>query len=239
MIIKDINLINFGKFNHQSVSLKPGLNIVYGENEAGKTTLHTFIRAMLFGLEKQRGKTSSKDLYTKYEPWDNPSNYQGMMRIETNGVTYRIERNFNKERKVFQVINEDTGKILSEEEIEELFAGLDEKCYYNTISISQLGSGTDKELEGILKNYAANIGSTKSMEIDIKKAFADLDEQKKQINREAKITEEDIIRKSILNTKEQLEISDAEQQGIIQLWMPNAWRNWQNRMREKSPYIRM
>ena len=215
MIIKDINLINFGKFNHQSVSLKPGLNIVYGENEAGKTTLHTFIRAMLFGLEKQRGKTSSKDLYTKYEPWDNPSNYQGMMRIETNGVTYRIERNFNKERKVFQVINEDTGKILSEEEIEELFAGLDEKCYYNTISISQLGSGTDKELEGILKNYAANIGSTKSMEIDIKKAFADLDEQKKQINREAKITEEDIIRKSILNTKEQLEISDAEQQGII------------------------
>lgn len=215
MIIKDINLINFGKFNHQSVSLKPGLNIVYGENEAGKTTLHTFIRAMLFGLEKQRGKTSSKDLYTKYEPWDNPSNYQGMMRIESDGVTYRIERNFNKDRKVFQVINEDTGKILSEEEIEELFAGLDEKCYYNTISISQLGSGTDKELEGILKNYAANIGSTKSMEIDIKKAFADLDEQKKQINREAKITEEDIIRKSILNTKEQLEISDAEQQGII------------------------
>ncbi len=215
MIIKDMNLINFGKFNHQSVSLKPGLNIIYGENEAGKTTLHTFIRAMLFGIERQRGKASVNDLYVKYEPWENPANYQGNMRIETDGVTYRIERNFNKEHRLFQVINEDTGKILTEDEIDQLFAGLDEKCYYNTISISQLGSSTDKELEGILKNYAANIGSTKSMEIDIKKAFADLDNQKKKINAEYKISEEDIIRKSIFNAQEQLEVSEAEQQGIV------------------------
>ena len=54
MIIKDIRLTNFGKFNHKMVTLEPGLNIVYGENEAGKTTLHTFIRGMLFGIEKQR-----------------------------------------------------------------------------------------------------------------------------------------------------------------------------------------
>ena len=57
MIIKDIRLTNFGKFNHKMVTLEPGLNIVYGENEAGKTTLHTFIRGMLFGIEKQRGRT--------------------------------------------------------------------------------------------------------------------------------------------------------------------------------------
>ena len=89
MIIKDIRLTNFGKFNHKMVTLEPGLNIVYGENEAGKTTLHTFIRGMLFGIEKQRGKASGKDLYTKYEPWENPANYHGMMRIESDGVTYR------------------------------------------------------------------------------------------------------------------------------------------------------
>lgn len=215
MIIRDMNLINFGKFNHQSVSLKPGLNIVYGENEAGKTTLHTFIRAMLFGLERQRGKASANDLYSRYEPWDNPDNYQGNMVIENDGVAYRIERKFNKEHKSFQVINEDTGNILSEEEIDQLFAGLDEKCYYNTISISQLGSGTDKELEEILKNYATNMGSTKSMDIDMKKAIADLDEQKKRISSENRISEEDIIRKSISNAQEQLEVSEVEQQGIV------------------------
>lgn len=215
MIIKDIQLTNFGKFNHKMVSLEPGVNIVYGENEAGKTTLHTFIRGMLFGIEKQRGKASSKDLYTKYEPWENPANYQGMMRIENNGVNYRIERNFNKDHKSFKVVDEDQGRELSETEIEELFAGLDESCYYNTISISQLGSVTDKELESILKNYAANLGATKSMEIDIKEVYADLDAQRKKIIADNKISEEDVIIREIKNEKDQLEISEREQHTII------------------------
>lgn len=215
MIIKDMQLTNFGKFNHKTLSLEPGVNIIYGENEAGKTTLHTFIRGMLFGIEKQRGKASGKDLYTKYEPWENPSNYQGTMRIENDGVSYRVERNFNKDNKFFRVINEDLGKELSENEIEGLFSGLDEGCYYNTISISQLGSVTDKELEVILKNYAANLGSTKSMEIDIKEAFENLDNQRRKIMSENKIGEEEIIVKAIKNATEQLEISEGEQHTII------------------------
>ena len=215
MIIKEIQLTNFGKFNHKNVSLEPGLNIIYGENEAGKTTLHTFIRGMLFGIEKQRGKASGRDVYSKYEPWENPSNYQGIMRIENDGTNYRIERNFNREHRLFRVINEDEGIKLTEEQIEELFAGLDESCYYNTKSISQLGSVTDKELEVILKNYAANLGATKSMEIDIKEAFSDLDIQKKKIITENKIGEEDIIKKSVKLTTEQLEITEREQHKII------------------------
>lgn len=79
---------------------------------------------MLFGIEKQRGKASGKDLYSKYEPWENPSNYQGVMRIENDGVTYRIERNFNRQNKSFKVINEDAGVELSSEEIDHLFMGL-------------------------------------------------------------------------------------------------------------------
>lgn len=215
MIIKDIQLTNFGKFHHKVMPLEPGLNIIYGENEAGKTTIHTFIRGMLFGIEKQRGKASGKDLYSKYEPWEEPSNYQGMMRIENDGITYRVERNFNRQNKSFKVINEDDGVELSSSEIDHLFMGLDENCYYNTISISQLGSVTDKELEVILKNYAANLGTTKSMEIDIKAAFADLDSQKKRIIQDNKIGEEEIIEKSLRNVKEQLEVSEQEQQAII------------------------
>ena len=53
MIIKDIQLTNFGKFNHKYISLEPGLNIIYGENEAGKTTLHTFIRGLKSKEERQ------------------------------------------------------------------------------------------------------------------------------------------------------------------------------------------
>ena len=41
MIIKDIRLINFGKFHDTEIHFERGLNIVYGENEAGKTTINS------------------------------------------------------------------------------------------------------------------------------------------------------------------------------------------------------
>ena len=137
------------------------------------------------------------------------------MRIESNGVDYRIERNFNRQNKSFKVINEDLGRELTQDEIDKLFTGLDESCYYNTISISQLGSVTDKELENILKNYAANLGSTKSMEIDIKEAFTDLDAQKKKIATDNRIGEEYDVERCIYTVKEQLEVSEREQHAII------------------------
>lgn len=215
MIIKELELINFGKFHNKTVRFDQGMNIIYGENEAGKTTLHTFIRGMLFGIEKQRGKASANDIYSKYEPWDDPTNYQGKMRIEQNGKNYRIERFFNKNNKRFAVIDEDEGRELTEDEISTLLSGLNEACYYNTISISQLGSATSKELEYILKSYAANLGATKSMEIDIKEAFADLDKQRKKIITENKVGQDQEVDRALKNAIEKLEISEDEQNKIV------------------------
>ncbi len=215
MIIKELDIINFGKFSHQHVDFDKGMNIVYGENEAGKTTIHTFIRGMLFGIEKQRGKASSKDVYSKYEPWSDPTNYQGKMRIEQNGVNYRIERIFHKNNKLFKVIDEDRGVELTRDEIDVLLAGIDEKCYYNTISISQLGSVTDNELELILKNYAANLGATKAMEIDIKGAFEDLDKQRKKISVDSSLGQEAEVERSLSNLTSKLEQSEIEKKNIV------------------------
>lgn len=215
MIIKDIRLINFGKFQDKEIHFEKGMNIVYGENEAGKTTIHTFIRGMLFGIEKQRGKASAKDTYSKYEPWQNPENYRGMMRVESRGITYRFERNFNKLNKSFKVVNEDEGRELSQREIDELFQGLNESCYYNTISISQLGSVTDKELEGILKNYAANLGSTKSMEIDMKQALTELDSRRRKIVSDSKVGAKESVVREIKEITDELEYSKSDQKAII------------------------
>ena len=215
MIIKDIRLINFGKFHDTEIHFERGLNIVYGENEAGKTTIHTFIRGMLFGIDKQRGKASGKDTYTKYEPWINSEVYRGMMRVENDGKDYRFERNFNKNEKSFRVIDEDLGRELDDNEIKQLFRGLDESCYYNTISISQIGSATDKELENILKNYAANLGSTKSMEIDMKQALTSLDAERKEIISENKVGSKESVIRDMEETAEEIEVSKREQDTII------------------------
>ena len=66
MIIDTLNIVHFGRFHQKSLRLSPGINVVYGENEAGKSTLHQFIQAMLFGVERLRGKASKKDEYSRF-----------------------------------------------------------------------------------------------------------------------------------------------------------------------------
>ena len=52
MIIKQLNLDHFGKFHDREIHLEKGINIVYGANESGKSTVHSFIQCMLFGTER-------------------------------------------------------------------------------------------------------------------------------------------------------------------------------------------
>ena len=43
MIIKQLNLDHFGKFHDREIHLEKGINIVYGANESGKSTVHSFM----------------------------------------------------------------------------------------------------------------------------------------------------------------------------------------------------
>ena len=62
MRILDLHIDGFGKFHDLSVSFDKDLNVVYGKNEAGKSTLHTFIRCMLFGLERGPARTFTANM---------------------------------------------------------------------------------------------------------------------------------------------------------------------------------
>lgn len=61
MKLLDLHIDGFGKFHNRDVSFSDGLNIIYGKNEAGKSTIHSFVRCMLFGLERGRGRASKND----------------------------------------------------------------------------------------------------------------------------------------------------------------------------------
>lgn len=100
MVIRRLKIKNFGKIRDKDVVLSPGLNVLYGENESGKTTTHTFIRSMLYGVRRLRGKAAQNDTYTKYEPWENPAEYGGIMWFTSGGKNYRLTRNFYKEKKI-------------------------------------------------------------------------------------------------------------------------------------------
>ena len=52
MIIREANIGKFGKLENQKYQFAPQINVIYGANESGKSTLMQFLKAMLFGLEK-------------------------------------------------------------------------------------------------------------------------------------------------------------------------------------------
>ncbi|MFR5555970.1 MAG: ATP-binding protein [Coprococcus sp.] len=103
--IRELLFKNFGKFTGKKIVLKDGINLFYGENESGKTTIHTFIKGMLFGLERGRGRASVNDTFSIYEPWENPNYYSGMLRFESGGKNFLLERNFDKYSKSARLIS--------------------------------------------------------------------------------------------------------------------------------------
>ena len=136
MRLLDVYISGFGKFHDKSISFEDGLNIIYGKNEAGKSTLHTFIRSMLFGMERLRGRAAKTDSYSQFLPWENKGGYEGRLRLEKDGKVYRIERNFQNSKE-FVIVDETLGREIEPTRafMDSLLNGLSETAYINTISI--------------------------------------------------------------------------------------------------------
>ena len=76
MKIDSLHIDGFGVWNDRTWGpLEPGLNVFYGPNEAGKSTLMAFIRSILFGLDR-RGQAR------RYEPL-NGGTHGGWIDVES------------------------------------------------------------------------------------------------------------------------------------------------------------
>ena len=82
----------FGKLEHETLTLEPGLNIITAPNEWGKSTWCAFLVAMLYGLDT-RAKSTKTALADKerYQPWSG-SPMSGRIDLKWNGRDITIER---------------------------------------------------------------------------------------------------------------------------------------------------
>lgn len=186
MKIRELNIRNFGKLNDTTVHFADEINIIYGENESGKSTIHTFIKSMLFGLERGRGRAANSDTFSQYEPWENPNYYSGVLRFESGGKVFCIERNFDKYAKSAKLFCQNDGEELSIEDgdLDMLLDDMSEGVYDNTISIGQLHAEPSQPLSVALKNYATNCYTSGGGDLDQSAAMEFLKKRKKEIQRE-------------------------------------------------------
>ncbi len=186
MKIRELYLKSFGQFSERKVVFHDGINVIYGENESGKSTVHTFIKSMLFGLERGRGRASHNDTFSLYEPWENPNYYAGKMRFESGGKQFCLTRTFDKYSKSASLICEDDGEEFSLEhgDLEMILDGLKSQDYDNTVAVAQMRIETNQSLAAALQNYASNYYTTGSRGIYLDEALSHLQQKKKSVEKE-------------------------------------------------------
>ena len=83
---------SFGKLENESMSLHPGLNVIYAPNESGKSTWCAFIRAMLYGVDtSERAKAGYLPDKLRYAPWSGAP-MEGSMELNAGGCDITITR---------------------------------------------------------------------------------------------------------------------------------------------------
>lgn len=186
MKIRELHLKNFGKFSDEKITFQDGVNLFYGENESGKTTVHTFIKSMLFGLERGRGRASINDTFSLYEPWENPNYYSGKLRFESGGKIFSLERTFDKYSKKASLICEEDGEELSipQGDLEVLLGGLDATSYDDTIAVGQMKIEPNQSLATQLQSYATNYYTTGNGDINLDGALTLLNKRKKEVEKD-------------------------------------------------------
>ncbi len=72
MRFESVTAYAFGQFRNESLELSPGMNVIYGPNEAGKSTWQAALYAGLCGMRRARGRARTEDaeFEERHKPWD-------------------------------------------------------------------------------------------------------------------------------------------------------------------------
>ncbi len=176
MKINNIKINSYGKLKEKEIKLKDGINILYGKNEAGKSTLLRFIINSFYGISKNKKGKEYSD-YEKYLPWSG-EDFSGKIEYELdNKNKYEIYRDFKKKNP--QIFNEKMEDISKEFNIDknkgnEFFyeqTKVDEDLFLSTVVVSQQEVKLEKNQQNMLIQKIANLVGTGEDNVSYKRAL--------------------------------------------------------------------
>ena len=181
MILEKLYIDGFGKFSDYSLDFSPSFQILYGENEAGKSTIHAFIQAMLYGIPKGASK---KEEFFQYRPFSKAPGFGGSLTFSHQGNSYCVQRDFLQGGEAHITILPQ-GEKLSEGEhfLQDLLSPFSLESFKNTVSIRQLKSSTEREMVYELQRMLSNFQESGNVELNPQAALDYLERE------EARLTE--------------------------------------------------
>lgn len=159
MKINKIYISAFGGLKDFTLEFEDGLNIIYGNNEDGKSTVAAFIKAMFYGTGRN-SKSLADSPRQKYTPWDNCV-MAGRIYFENAGKNYCLEREFRKSDSTDRILLTDTdsGKTVDAgDSTGNKFFGMSAAAFERSMFIGNADFIKDgaaaSEINGKLSNFA-------------------------------------------------------------------------------------
>jgi len=191
MKFKRLHIDAFGKFRNFTLTLSDGIHVLYGENEAGKSTIHAFIEGMLFDFVNPTLKVKRRyKTFARYKPTDTDV-FGGSLVVEHNHKTYRLERTFNETKKrSLKVYDEVTAKditktlpvdSLTKEADLQAFFDIPYLLYKNTMSIDQVSPIPSSDASQTLSSRLQSLKTSMGDGLNPAKARASIEEKLRAI----------------------------------------------------------
>lgn len=184
MIFKELRLLNFGKFEDKKIELQDGINLIYGVNEGGKSTITNFIDGIFYGFSRDSLARKVRDeLFEKSRPWTS-NLYRGYIILNDGEEDYRISRDFDKDE--VSILNLNTGEDLSNDERNFLYSRipqpgviffeLNRKIYKSSFYLGQRLSHLESDASDELKTRINNFSVSEDENLDLNKVIEKMEE---------------------------------------------------------------
>ena len=182
MILQQLHIDGFGKLSNVDFTFSDNLNLICGNNEAGKSTLCSFIFHMLYGLERGRGRASRYDAYIHYLPW-NATAYGGSLTFLSDGFTWFLERSFLADSRFIRLTRLDDGKLIPDPEktLSRLLSSVSESVFKTLFFLSGQSISDGKVFSELLQRYTQNPSGSHTAQYSSTRAIQVLKRQKKEL----------------------------------------------------------
>ncbi len=176
MNIDKLKINAYGKLKDQEIEFDKHINVVHGQNEAGKSTILNFMINMLYGISKNKNGKEYSD-FERYKPWEG-EDFSGKIEYTIdNGEIFEVFRDFRKKNpQIFNEKKEDISKQFNIDKSKgnEFFyeqTKMDEALFLSTIVVNQEEVKLGKSEQNILIQKIANLVGTGEDNVSYKRAI--------------------------------------------------------------------
>lgn len=213
MDIKEAKIIKYGGIKNLDVKFKNGFNVIYGKNEAGKSTLQSFINNMLFGVDNKRSKDIRQNERVKLMPFGE-SSAMGELTVcndecdNNSNTDISIIRTFGSSKKndMCKIISSISGMEEKEYTLDSPgvdLLGVNRQTFLNTLYIKQLGSFVEKGKNDEIISKIAGLYKDSEEEVSFEEAIKNLSEARKEIEAPRKGGVLDNLKNDIIKLQEE------------------------------------